>query len=240
MSAGGVSVMRPADRPNQTKPNIMNYITSYKSLLLAAACAFGAAAPAFASDDPAMVSSAPTTVATGSHGVLGHNLAELGFSYIDIDDSSVDASAMNLTLNQGIRTGLDTLFEYSYLRSENTGVGRVSQQQLNIGGRAYTNYNGMKPFVDGGIGWAWFKAPGNYRFDSFVVFASVGAEIQATTDLTITPSVRYSYMTRDSDDKWDFGVKANYWLTEKLALTGKISMDDDQTMEYGLGVNFRF
>ena len=42
------------------------------------------------------------------------------------------------------------------------------------------------------------------------------------------------------DDTWEFRVKAKYWLSEKLSLTAKISRDDSQNMEYGLGVNFRF
>lgn len=220
----------------------MNYNTSFKSLLLAAACSLGLAAPGFASDDPTVVSSTPaTTVGAITHGVLGHNLANFSLSYVDIDDSSVDATAFNLTLNQGLRTGVDTLFEYNYLRSENTGVGRISEQKLNFGGRAYTNYKGFKPFVDGGIGWAWLKAPLGLSDNSFLVFGSVGAEFQVTPELTITPSIRYWYPTRNSvDDAWDFGVKANYWVSEKIALTAKISMDDDQSIEYGLGFNYRF
>ena len=229
-----------ADRPN--KPNTMNYNTSFKSLLLAAACSLGLAAPGFAADDPTVVSSTPTTtVDAGSRGVLGHNLANFSISYVDIDDSSVDATVFNLTLNQGLRTGVDTLFEYNYLRSENTGLGRISEHKVNFGGRAYTNYNGFKPFVDGGIGWAWLKAPLGLSDNSFLVFASVGAEFQACPDLTITPSVRYWYATKSSvDDAWEFNVKANYWVTEKIAITAKLGIDDDQTMEYGLGFNYRF
>jgi opacity protein-like surface antigen len=220
----------------------MNYVPSYKSLILVAACAAGLAAPAFAADDPTAVSSAPAaTVDAGSRGVLGHNLANLGFSYVDIDDSSIDAMAYNLTLNQGLRTGVDTLFEYNYLRSENTGVGRISEHKVNFGGRAYTNYNGFKPFVDGGIGWAWLKAPLGLSESSFIVFASVGAEFQACPDVTITPAVRYWYAANSSvDNVWEFSVKANYWVTEKLAITAKLGIDDDQNSEYGLGVNFRF
>ena len=240
MSASGVSVMLPADRPN--KPNIMNYKTSYKSLMLATVCTLGAVASGLASDDPAVVASTPTTTASaGSRGVLGHDLAALGFSYVDIDGSSVDATAFNLTLNQGLRTGVDTLFEYNYLRSENTGLGRISEQKVNFGGRAYTNYQGFKPFVDGGIGWVWQKAPLGLSDNSFLVFGSAGAEFQATPDLTITPAVRYWYATKNSvDDTWEFSVKANYWVTEKIAVTGKLGMDDDQNMEYGIGLNFRF
>lgn len=218
----------------------MNYVTSYKSLILAAACAAGLAAPAFAADDP-VAASAPATLSPITHGVLGHNLANFSFSYVDIDDSSVDATAFNLTLNQGLRTGLDTLLEYNYLRSEDTGIGRISEHKVNFGGRAYTNYNGFKPFVDGGIGWAWLKAPLGFSENSFLAFASVGAEFQACPDLTITPAVRYWYAANSAvDNVWEFNVKANYWVSEKFAVTGKIGMDDDQNIEYGLGVNFRF
>lgn len=220
----------------------MNNVTSYKSLLLAAACALGWSAPGFASDDPAVVATTTVnTVNSGSRGVLGENLASLGFSYVDIGHSSINAAAMNLTLNQGLRTGVDTLFEYNYLRSEDTGVGRLSEHKMNFGGRAYTNYEGCKPFVDGGIGWVWEKTPLGLSENSFLMFASVGAEIQATPDLTITPAVRYWYATNNSlGDVWEFSVKANYWMTEKIAVTAKLGRDDDQTTEYGLGLNYRF
>ena len=220
----------------------MNNVTSFKSLLLAAACTLGLAAPGFASEDPAVVSSTPkTAIDTGSRGVLGHDLAALGFSYVDIGHSSVNATALNLTLNQGLRTGVDTLFEYNYLRSEDTGIGRISEQKVNFGGRAYTNYNGFKPFVDGGIGWVWQNAPLGLGEDSFLLFASVGAEFQVTPDLTITPAVRYWYATKNSlGDVWEYSVKANYWFSEKIALTAKISLDNNNTAEYGLGINYRF
>jgi opacity protein-like surface antigen len=220
----------------------MNTVTKYKSLILVAACASGLAAPAFASDDPvAAAAPATTTISPMTHGVLGQNVANLGFSYVDIDDSKIDAAAFNLTVNQALRTGVDTLFEFNWLRSEDTGLGRITEQKVNFGGRAYTNYRGFKPFVDGGLGWVWLKAPLGFSDNSFFVFASVGAEFQATPELTITPSVRYWYATKNSvGDTWDFGVKANYWASEKFAVTGKISMDDDQTVEYGLGFSYRY
>ena len=219
----------------------MNYQTSFKSLLLAAACAASLTAPGFAADDPVATTAPAGTDNVSTHGVLGQNLANLGFSFVDLHNTSVNATAYNLTLNQGIQTGLDTLFEYNYQRSDDTGVGRLSEQKVNFGARAYTNYRGFKPFVDGGIGWTWLKAPLGLDNNSFFLFASVGAEYQATPDLTITPAVRYWYATKNSvGDVWEFSVKANYWLTEKLALTAKISRDDDQTTSFGLGVNYRF
>ncbi len=218
----------------------MNYVTSYKSLLLAAACAAGLTAPAFAADAPVVATAAPATEQS-THGVLGQNLANLGFSYVDLHNSSVNAMAYNLTLNQSIQTGIDTLFEYNYLRSEDTGAGRLIEQKVDFGGRAYTNFNGFKPFVDGGIGWFWQKKPLAIKDNSFLLFASVGAEFQAAPDLTITPAVRYWCTTKNSaNDVWEFSVKANYWVTEKLAITAKISRDDNQNMGYGLGLNFRF
>ncbi len=239
MSACAVFVTVLADRPNQTKT--MNYKTSFKSLLLAAGCSLGLAVSGFASDDPVVAATPTSTVNASSHGVLGQNVANLGFSYVDIKNSSVNAYAMNLTLNQAIQTGIDTLFEYNYLRSDDTGIGRITEHKVNFGGRAYTNYQGFKPFVDGGIGWVWERAPLGLSDNSFLLFASVGAEFQATPDLTITPSVRYWYATKSSvGDVWEYSVKANYWLTEKLALTAKLGVDDDQTMEYGLGLNYRF
>lgn len=214
------------------KPNII------KSLLCSAACIFASTGVVLASDDPAAVETAPTSA---PRGVLGQTVTNLGFSYIDIDDSGIDANAINLTMSQGIRTGVDTLFEYNYLRSENTPVGDIVEHKAVIGGRAYTNFNGFKPFVDGGLGWTWLKAPLGLSDNSFLWFASFGAEFQATDALTLTPMIRFwDAASVDEGDTWEYGLKANYWVNEKLGVTAKIVRTDSESTEYGLGINYRF
>ena len=217
----------------------MNNVTSFKSLFLATTLVAGCAVAAFAGDEPA---SAPnSSPAPLSHGLLGQTYASLGYNYSRLDSSSVNANGLEFAMNQGVRTGLDTLLEYTGTRTDDTGVGRLTEQILDLGARAYTNYNGIKPYAEAGVGWTWLNAPLGLSDNSFVWFAGVGAEFQATSELTITPLVRYSDATSyHSGGTWDYGVKANYWLTEKLGLTAKITRNDSQDMTYGVGINFHF
>jgi opacity protein-like surface antigen len=219
----------------------MNNVTSLKSLALATALALGLASQAFAGDEPGANAPANAPLPPLSHGLLGQTYASLGYSYSRLDSSPVNANALEFAMNQGISTGFDTLLEYTGTRSDDTGVGRLTEQTLEVGARAYTNYNGIKPYAEAGLGWTWLRAPLGLSDNSFVWFAGVGAEFQATSELTVTPVVRYSDATSyHSGSTWDFGVKANYWLSEKLGLTGKIMRNDSGDMTYGVGINFRY
>jgi len=219
----------------------MKNVLMFRNLLPAAALALGLAVPAFAGDDPATPAAAPAVASTGGHGLLGQNYASLGYVYTDISDTSVNASGYKFALNQGVRDGLDTLLEYDYLRSDETGFGRASQQILDAGVRGYVNYGGLKPYAEAGVGWAWLHAPAGARENSFVWFAGVGAELQAAPDFSITPFVRFSYANSFTNhQQWDYGVKANYWVTEHVGLMATLSRDNSRDMSYGAGVNFRF
>ena len=215
----------------------MKNVTSFKSLILTAAVALALTASAFADTD----SGAATALPPLSHGLLGQTYASLGYTYTRLDSVPVNANGLEFAMNQGVRTGLDSFFEYAGIRTDNTGAGHLTEQTLEVGGRAYTNYNGIKPFAEAGLGWTWVSAPLGLSDNSFVCFAGVGAEFQVTSDLTVTPVVRYSDATSyHNGSTWDYGVKANYWLNEKLGITAKIMRNDSQDMTYGIGINFRY
>jgi hypothetical protein len=215
----------------------MKNVLSFQTLFVAAALSLGCAAPAFAGDDPV----APAAPAAEGHGVLGQNYINLGYHYTDIADTGINAHGLSLTMNQGVRDGLDTLLEYNYLRSDETGFGHATQQIIDVGARAYMSYRGVKPFAEAGLGWAWLRVPAAGRESSFLWFAGVGVEVQATPDLTFMPFVRLNYATSLADHKqWDYGVRSNYWLTERVGLTASLSRDNSRDMTYGIGVNIRY
>ena len=220
----------------------MKNVPTFKTLILTAALAAGLSSPAFADDtaDPA-AAPAPAAAVDNGHGLLGQNYANLGYHYTDYTDSSLHSDSLDFTLNQGIRDGLDTMFEYGYTRSSDTGIGRVTQQQADVGARAYTNFQGFKPYVEAGLGWGWQHAPAVEHKSSFIWFGGVGAEFQVAKDLSVTPLVRYSYADRfTSHGEWDYGVKANYWVTEKIGLQVSLLRDNTRDLSYGAGINFRF
>ena len=214
----------------------MKNIHSTKSFLLAAAASLGLAASAFAQ------TTAPAEPASAAHGsgLLGQSYASLSYGFIDLDGTGVDANSFTLAFNQGVRDGLDSFLEYDYTRTDRILGSRLTQHSLLAGARVFTDYRGIKPYAEAGVGWVWQKF-GGASDNSFGWGAGVGAEIAVAPALTVTPFVRYTDVTEGSNnDSWEYGVKANYWLSEKLALQGGLSRDDDQNMVYRVGVNFRY
>lgn len=215
----------------------MKNIHPFKTFVLAAAASLGLASSAFAQTSAPVAE--PATI-THSSGLLGQTYASLGYGYVNFDNSSATARTYSLSLNQYVRDGVDTVFEYNYTRSSPVGNTRLKQHDLLFGGRFYTSWQGIKPYAEVGVGWVWQKAAG-FSDNSFAWGAGVGAEIEVAAKTSLTPFVRYTDITEGSDnDAWEYGVKANHWLTEKVALQGSISRDDDRNMFYRLGVNVRY
>jgi opacity protein-like surface antigen len=215
----------------------MKNYTNLKSIVLVAAASLGLASSSFA--QTTVPATEPAPVARPS-GLLGQNYAALSYGFLDLDDSGVDANSVSLGFNQAIRDGLDSMLEYDYTRTDRILGSRLTQHSVLIGARAFTNYNGIKPYAEAGVGWVWQKF-GGASDNSFAWGAGVGAEFELAPAFTLTPFVRYTDITEGSNnDAWEYGLKTNYWLTEKLALSGGISRDDDSNMLYRVGVNFRY
>ncbi|MBA4136823.1 MAG: hypothetical protein C0518_05855 [Opitutus sp.] len=213
-----------------------NYI-SLKSFLLAAAASLGLATSAFAQTTVPATELAPVTRASG---LLGQNYASLSYGFVDLDDTGIDASSYTIAFNQAVRDGLDSMLEYDYTRSDRIFGSRLTQHSLLLGARAYTNYNGIKPYAEVGVGWVWQKFGGTSD-NSFAWGVGVGAEFELASAFTVTPFVRYTDITEGSDNgAFEFGAKANYWLNEKFSVMGGVSRDDDSNMTYRVGVNYRY
>ncbi|MBI2518115.1 MAG: porin family protein [Opitutae bacterium] len=215
----------------------MKNVTSFKTLILAGAVALGFATAAVAGEGPAEASAPAVT----GRGLLGQSYVNLGYSFVDLQGTGIDAQGVNFELNQNVREGVDTLLSYNYLRSDSFAGGRIKQNTLVAGGRFYTSFRGFKPYAEAGLGWTWLRAPLGFSDDSFTYFAGVGAEFQVTPDVTVTPFIRYIDATTDSvDHEWNYGVRANWWATEKIGLTAAVIRDNSRNMEYNIGVNYRF
>jgi len=209
--------------------------TSLKYFVLAAAASLGLAASAFAQTT---VAAEPTV--SRSAGLLGQTYASASYGFIDLDNTGVDARSYSLGLNQYVRDGVDSFLDYNYTRTDRIAGTRLTQNDVLLGARVYTHWQGVKPYAEAGIGWVWQKA-GGVRDNSFAWAAGVGAEIEVASKTTLTPFVRYSDLTDSgNNDQWEYGVKANHWLTEKLAVQGSVSRDDDKNLFYRVGVNFRY
>lgn len=206
----------------------------FTKLLLAAALALGFA--------PAALHAAENTAPAG---LLGQRYATAGFGIIDLGDSSLDVHSYRLAYNQDVAAGVDARLELDYLRSQPTnsvlyGHQRYTDRNAVIGARAFTRRGTVTPYAELGAGWTWFKLA-DWREDSFLWFAGVGAEFAVNGSFVVAPYVRYTdRVDLFRGHSWNYGMRANYALTAQLALTATLDRDDDQDMEYQLGLAWRF
>ncbi len=206
--------------------------------MLAGAVSLGLAVSAQAQTPPPVTEPAP--VAERTAGFLGTNYASASIGFINFDDIDIDAKSYTFGVNEAVRDGLDAIFEYDYTRTDKVVGSRLTQHSLLLGARAFTNYNGIKPYAEAGAGWVWQKF-GSARDDSFAWGAGVGAEFELSPVVAVTPFVRYTDVTEVSDSgTWDYGVKANFRVNDRFSVLGSVSRDDDRNMEYRVGVNFRY
>ncbi len=223
-----------------------NVISTKKTLFLAAAVSLGLAAQAFADQAAgATPPPAPAPAASDRSGQLGQSYVKLGYSYMDVRDSDVNVNGFNFAINQNVREGVDTLFEYDYWRTENLGggLGHATENDLRLGARGFMPLSGglAKPYGEAGLGWSWTKIPTLGRDNSFTWFAGAGVELEAISNLSITPFVRYNYAV-DFDPKhsWDYGVRSNYWFSERAGVELKVTRDNSRDMTYGAAFSYRY
>jgi hypothetical protein len=210
---------------------------SLKTLAVALAASLGLAASAVAE----VPLEAPPVPSSGSMGLLGQTYATLTYSYTDLDDTSVHADTFSASVNQNLHSGLDAILSYDYSDTGTFGGSRLRGQGVGFALRAFsTSYSWGKPYVEAGAGWAWTRYAGTHD-DSFAWEAAVGVELQVTPVVTVTPFVQYADAPDlAGDGTWDFGVKANYWVDSRWAVTAGIDRDDDQNTSFTVGTNFRF
>lgn len=228
-------------KPMRSKQDIntMNKNITIKTLMLAAAVSLGLAVAARAADVNGTQVPVPST--GSGHGMLGQSYAALGYSYHDLEGTSLNAHSYNFSVNQAVSDSFDATLEFKDAFSSRIAGGRISERFINAGVRAYTTTRGFKPYVEAGLGWVWQKAPLGLHDNSFAYYLGTGVEFQVAQDFSVTPFVRYLDATKRSfDHEWDYGVKANYWLNERVGLTAAVIRDNSRDMEYNFGVTLRY
>jgi hypothetical protein len=215
----------------------MNKNNLLQALLLAGAALLlaGAARAAVPLDNP--VATTPV-----GQGLLGQTYANLDYSYIDLDDSSVHADKFSFGFNQPLHAGLDGIFTYDWMQTGKSSGTWVNVQDFTADLRAFsTSFVWGKPYVNAGIGYAWSRGAPAGHDDSFLWRVAAGAELRVTAATTVTPYVQYT----DTPDlagggTWNYGAKANYWVNSEWAISAGIVSDQHQTISYTVGTNFRF
>lgn len=207
-----------------------------KSLLLSAA--FAGLTAAARADEPRQAAPVP---ASGTMGLLGQTYAGLTYTYVNLDQSPANADRYQFELNQPIGAGLDGMLTYDWMQTGLMAGMRLNQQTISGTLRAFSpSYAWGKPYVEAGAGYTWTKFAGTHD-NSLVWEAAVGAEFQAAPAFTVTPFIQF----RETPDlargsTWNFGVKANYWVTSQWAVTVGLNHDDSHNTGFTVGTNFRF
>lgn len=217
----------------------MKTIISCKSLTLALAALAVLAGPARALDNPA--AQVPAVVADRPTGTLGQSFVSLGYGFANLDHTDTNLHAFTADYNRAVEDGLDTYAQVTLARSSSYAGGRYQDRGFAFGGRFYQNFEGVKPFFDAGIGWTWAKGPAGWKHNSFVWQGTLGVECPVAKGVSVSPYVQYRDRTSFADgDRWNYGVKGNYWVNERTAVTAAIERADGEGWEYRVGVNFRY
>ncbi|HTX64488.1 MAG TPA: hypothetical protein VMD31_01840 [Opitutaceae bacterium] len=220
----------------------MTQKTNLKFVLLAVA-ALGLAATAPAQSTGAGAPAPAAAPGTGT-GLLGQTYSGLSYGYTDLAGTSLNQQSLRFEYNQPLNTGFDLKLGYTGAHTSLfAGTNRDSQQSFDANAIAFipeTNWG--RPYLSVGAGWLWTKDAG-VRDNSFLYRFETGVEYQVTSELAVTPWVAYvdaPSLTGPVRNRWNYGVKANYWLTHSWGLEAGLGRDNKTDMTYSAGVNFRF
>jgi outer membrane protein W len=206
-----------------------------RTLLIATVAAFGFAVASFAQGNPTAGSAAGT-------GLLGQSYAGVNYGYTFLHDTPVsDVQAVGLEYNQPLNTGFDFNLGLSNAWSSRFSNTRAKQQDIDASAVAFIpDLTWGRPFVGVGAGWVWTKT-GSLKDNSLVVNLDTGVEFQVTREFSLTPLVAFTDATSfHTDNKWNYGVKANYWVTREWSLTASVLRNNRIDTTCSLGLNYRF
>lgn len=205
-----------------------------KNLILLAATSLGAATLATAQttgDEPAV---------EPRHSLLGERYAGVDFVYTHVHDTPFDnVNGFALNYHQPMKPGFDFSLGYEWGRSNMAAGNRVKQQEFTASLTAYSDYNGMRPFIEPGVGWNWAKF-GPAKADSFFYFVGAGVEFQVSNPWVVTPYTQFVDATDYSGSTWNFGVKSSYRLNASWSAKLDVSVDDDRNTGLSVGLNYHF
>jgi hypothetical protein len=216
----------------------MTQKNTIRTLLLAITAVLGLAAAAHAQTAGAGI---PAPAPDTGKGLLGQTYVNLGYGYMDLHNTSVNLQALRFEYNQPLNTGFDLNLGYTNAWSSRFSGTRNTQQSFDANAVAFMpGLPWGRPYLGVGAGWIWTKSSG-VKDNSFLYQLETGVEFQATAELSITPFVKYLDATSlDVSNKWSYGVKGNYWVTNQWGLSASLARDNKVNTTYAVGMNFRF
>lgn len=225
-----------------TQKPMTQKITMKSVLLITAGFALAAAARAqSAATNPTAPASPPAQPTEISRGLLGQTYSGLTYTYTELRHSPLEGQGLRFEYNMPLNLGFDAKFTYDGLRTTSFANLRNTSQLAEASAVAFmTQYGWIKPYIEVGAGWLWTKSAG-VRDNAAAGRLGTGAEFQVATALVLRPYVNYtSSGVLPSDHRWNYGVKANYWLTDQWGVSAGLDRDNQQNMGYSAGLNYRF
>jgi hypothetical protein len=214
--------------------NTMKNIPQLKLLIVAAALTL-AGSVALRADQglPEPVTDMP--------GLLGQKYGNVSYSYINLDATPVHADNYSISANHPLAFGLDGMVSYDFTHTGGTAGFPLRQHLLGAALRAFSSaHNWGKPYVEAGAGFTTVRYA-NAGEDSYTWEVGTGVEFQVAPATTVTPYAQYlDAPDLPGDGRWNFGVKANRWITRDAALTLGFAMDNDHNTAFTIGTNFHF
>lgn len=203
----------------------------------------------------------PPPPAAPSGGLLGKRYVDLNFGVQDIKHFPKNAYNVGLSANLPVAPGVDlgAGYAYSWL-SGTTTTPRVRsdiiQGTVTLFPPNATFSNGARPFVAAGIGYQWDNVslsgtPHSFNFSSDADYGlwglALGVEIPVKA-FSLTPVISYNDDFRNSHQSsqaYDYGVEANCWVTDEVAVYGGIAYEDVRhsnldSWNYNAGVRLKF
>lgn len=174
--------------------------------------------------------------APASAGLLGQRYVDTGFSWVDINHSSVEGMSYGLSVNLPVNSNFDVAAYYGYSWTE--GAFEIGHS-AGVAVTAYTAYNDYKPFATLSTGYNWMN--NDLDGDHGVWGVEVGVERTITAKIAATVSVGYDDdFGQHRDGAWDVTLGGTYNITDKLVAEADIALIEGGSIGYGLGVAYRF
>lgn len=182
------------------------------------------------------LASAQSTAPGRGASLLGARTAELGFGYVDVNASSVDAFAGNLSLNLPVATGVDLTASYTHSWVE--GHGNLNAELLDVGVVGYRDLGAVTAFGQLTLGYDWAE----YGWaDDFVWGVRAGAEYSPTQTVTLIGSVGYDDgFDSSTEGAFDGTVRINYRASDKLVPYLSATWLEGGSIGASIGVAYRF
>ncbi len=171
---------------------------------------------------------------TSSAGLIGKRYVDTGFSWVDINNSSVEGMDAGLAVNVPVNANFDVSLGYSYAWLE--GAEELGHT-VNAAVTGYITRGENKPFARLNVGYDWAK----FDSDHGIWGAAVGIERAVNSKLSSTLSVGYGDdFGQHRQGAWNVALGATYNVTSKIVVSAEVAYIELGSLGYTAGVAYRF